>query len=57
MEAILALTCAALLYLVTEELLVEAHKALDAPETPLTTAAFFVGFVVLFLTGMLVQSS
>lgn len=36
----------ALLYLVTEELLVEAH---EVPETPLITAMFFVGFLSLIL--------
>ncbi len=34
----------ALLYLVTEELLVEAH---ETPDTPFTTAIFFVGFLLL----------
>lgn len=34
----------ALLYLVTEELLVEAH---EIPDSPLTTAMFFVGFLLL----------
>lgn len=43
---LLAFSAAALLYLVTEELLVEAH---ETPETPLSTAVFFVGFIVLFL--------
>ncbi|GGJ77314.1 hypothetical protein [Deinococcus aquiradiocola] len=37
---------AALLYLVTEELLTEAH---EVKETPLITAAFFAGFVLLYL--------
>ncbi|MES2120505.1 MAG: transporter [Pseudomonadota bacterium] len=36
----------ALLYLVTEELLVEAH---ECPERPWVTAMFFVGFLALFL--------
>lgn len=36
----------ALLYLVTEELLVEAH---EQPDTPAATAAFFVGFLTLLL--------
>jgi ZIP family zinc transporter len=36
----------ALLYLVTEELLVEAH---EVPERPWITAMFFVGFLLLFL--------
>lgn len=37
---------AALLYLVTEELLVEAH---ETAETPLLTSLFFVGFIAIFL--------
>ena len=36
----------ALLYLVTEELLVEAHKK---PDTPLISAMFFIGFLGLLL--------
>ncbi len=36
----------ALLYLVTEELLVEAY---EVPERPWITAMFFVGFLLLFL--------
>ena len=36
----------ALLYLVTEELLVEAH---EQPDTPIATAVFFVGFFALIL--------
>ncbi|GJD19973.1 zinc transporter [Rivularia sp. IAM M-261] len=36
----------ALLYLVTEELLVEAH---EIPDTPLTVAVFFVGFLLLIV--------
>lgn len=40
----LATGLVALLYLVTEELLVEAHKI---PDTPLSTAIFFVGFLLL----------
>lgn len=46
MEILLAAGLVALLYLVTEELLTEAH---EEPETPFTTAAFFVGFLVLLL--------
>lgn len=42
---VLAFSAAALLYLVTEELFVEAH---ETPETPLTTAVFLLGFIVLF---------
>lgn len=36
----------ALLYLVTEELLVEAH---EKPDSPLISAMFFVGFLILLL--------
>jgi ZIP family zinc transporter len=36
----------ALLYLVTEELLVEAH---EKPDTPLISAMFFIGFLGLML--------
>jgi ZIP family zinc transporter len=49
MEIVLAFGLAALLYLVTEELLVEAH---EEPETPVTTAAFFAGFLIFLLVGM-----
>ena len=49
-EIVLSFGAAALLYLVTEELLVEAH---EAPETPLLTAMFFVGFVVLLVIEMI----
>lgn len=49
LEALLGFGAAALLYLVTEELLVEAH---EAPETPVTTALFFVGFLALLLIEM-----
>ncbi len=45
LAGVLAFGAAALLYLVTEELLVEAH---EGPETPLLTAMFFVGFIALF---------
>jgi ZIP family zinc transporter len=47
--AVLGFGSAALLYLVTEELLVEAH---EVPETPLTTAAFFAGFLALLVIEM-----
>lgn len=43
---VLSFSLAALLYLVTEELLVEAH---ELPDTPLTTALFFVGFLMFLL--------
>jgi zinc transporter, ZIP family len=49
MIVVLSFAAAALLYLVTEELLVEAH---EVPETPFATAAFFVGFLVLYLFEM-----
>lgn len=42
----------ALLYLVTEELLVEAH---EVPETPWAVAAFFVGFLAFLLVEMAVE--
>ena len=45
-DAFFAFSLVALLYLVTEELLVEAH---EQPETPLITAAFFVGFLALLV--------
>ena len=44
----------ALLYLVTEELLTEAH---EVDETQLLTSMFFVGFVALLTIEMLVSSS
>jgi ZIP family zinc transporter len=43
LAAILGFGVAALLYLVTEELLVEAHQTDD---TPLVTATFFLGFLI-----------
>lgn len=49
LDAVLSFGIAALLYLVTEELLVEAH---EAPETPLLSAMFFVGFLVLLVIEM-----
>ncbi len=45
-EAALAFGVAALLYLVTEELLVEAHETRD---TLWTTASFFLGFLAIIL--------
>ena len=44
--AFFAFSLVALLYLVTEELLVEAH---EVPESSWTTALFFVGFLGMFL--------
>jgi len=49
MELVLAFGLAALLFLVTEELLTEAH---DGPESPWLTSAFFVGFLTFLLLGM-----
>jgi ZIP family zinc transporter len=45
---VLSFGTVALLYLVTEELLTEAH---EQPDTPLLTAMFFVGFLVLLLVS------
>lgn len=50
-DAFLAFGVAALLYLVTEELLVEAH---EVPETPMITSSFFGGFLLLLIINMLV---
>jgi len=48
--AVLAFGLAALLYLVTEELLVEAH---EVHENTITTSMFFAGFLVLLLIDVL----
>lgn len=48
-ETVLSFGLAALLFLVTEELLVEAH---EVPETPLITASFFAGFLLFLILGM-----
>ncbi|GJH25836.1 ZIP family metal transporter [Caballeronia novacaledonica] len=45
-SALLGLGTVALIYLVTEELLTEAH---EVEETPLATTAFFAGFIVFFV--------
>jgi ZIP family zinc transporter len=50
-DAVMAFAVAALLYLVTEELLTEAH---EVDETPLLASMFFVGFIVLLMIEMLV---
>ena len=50
LAAVLSFGSAALLFLVTEELLVEAH---EVPETAATTAMFFAGFLLFLLLGML----
>jgi ZIP family zinc transporter len=47
---VLAFGLAALLFLVTEELLVEAH---EVRENTVTTAMFFVGFLVLLMVDVL----
>ena len=46
LAVVLSFGVAALLFLVTEELLVEAHSV---PETPVSTAMFFAGFLALFV--------
>ena len=51
LDAVLAFALAALLYLVTEELLVEAH---EVPETSTQTAMFFVGFILLLTIEMFI---
>jgi zinc transporter, ZIP family len=50
LDAVLSFGMAAILYLVTEELLVEAH---EVEETPFLTATFFAGFLVLPVVDML----
>lgn len=49
----LAFGLVALLYLVTEELLVEAH---EVPDKPWITAMFFVGFLLLLLLADLMEA-
>ena len=51
LDAILAFGLAALLYLVTEELLVEAH---EVPETSVQASMFFVGFILLLMLEMFI---
>ena len=46
----LSFGAAALLFLVTEELLIEAH---EVEQTPFITAAFFAGFLALYVIGIL----
>ncbi len=50
LEIVLSFGLAALLFLVTEELLSEAH---EDPEGPLQTLAFFGGFLLFLLIGMM----
>lgn len=49
LEVVLSFGLAALLFLVTEELLVEAH---EEPETPAATATFFAGFLLFLILGI-----
>lgn len=49
LELVLSFGLAALMFLVTEELLVEAH---EEAETPWLTASFFGGFLLFLLLGM-----
>lgn len=51
MELVLSFGLSALLYLVTEELLVEAHSEDDKP---LYTGTFFLGFLIFLILGMVV---
>jgi hypothetical protein len=50
----LAFAVAALLYLVTEELLREAH---ERPDSALSTAMFFMGFLLLLMIQMQMSGS
>ncbi len=50
LSGVLAFGLSALMYLVTEELLVEAHENVD---TPFSTAVFFVGFFVFLLIAVM----
>lgn len=47
---LLSFGLSALLFLVIEELLVEAH---EVPETPVSTATFFAGFLIFVVIGMI----
>jgi ZIP family zinc transporter len=51
LEIVLSFGLAALLFLVTEELLTEAH---EEAESPWLTSAFFVGFLLFLILGMVV---
>ncbi|MEJ5200907.1 MAG: hypothetical protein WHV66_01625 [Anaerolineales bacterium] len=50
LAGVIAFGAAALHFLVTEELLTEAH---EVAENPLLTSAFFVGFLAVFLLELL----
>ncbi len=52
LEIVLSFGLSALLFLVTEELLVEAH---EEKETPVHTASFFSGFLVLLILDMVAK--
>lgn len=49
MEGFLSFGLSALLFLVTEQLLIEAH---DNKESPWQTSAFFIGFLIFMILGM-----
>jgi ZIP family zinc transporter len=49
-QAVVAFGLAALLYLVTEELLVEAH---ESPDEPIEVAGFFAGFLLILALALL----
>lgn len=51
METVLSFGLASLLFLVTEELLKEAH---EEPESRVGTALFFVGFLLFLVIGMVI---
>lgn len=51
LDAVMSFGVAALLFLVTEELLVEAH---EVAETPLLTSMFFAGFLALLMIEMVI---
>ena len=53
MEGVLAFTCAALMYLVAEELLLEAHEGEGERESAFMTATFFLGFLAILIANML----
>lgn len=50
LDGVLAFGLAALMYLVTEELLVEAHEDID---TPFSTAIFFIGFFIFLMIALI----
>ncbi|GEP52650.1 membrane protein [Flavobacterium noncentrifugens] len=50
LELVLSFGLAALLFLVTEELLTEAH---EEQESPIQTACFFLGFLLFLILGMI----